>query len=141
MKKSTLLTFTLAIALAALYGWAQDAGDHPGPPEGGGQGPRPPGGPGRDFRPPISLIEQVLDADHDGIISEEEIANAAAALKKLDKNGDGKLTPEEFRPRRRGPGSPGGGPGGPGRFDRGGQDQGSPQGDGQDGPRRRPAGE
>ena len=37
-----------------------------------------------------------LDADKNGEISAEEIDNAAAALKKLDKNGDGYLTRLEF---------------------------------------------
>ena len=36
-----------------------------------------------------------LDADHDRVISAAEIANAAAALRSLDKNHDGKLTAEE----------------------------------------------
>lgn len=48
-----------------------------------------------------------LDANHDGTIDETEIANASNALKKLDKNGDGKITPEELRLQR-----PEGGPGG-----------------------------
>ena len=39
-----------------------------------------------------------LDADHDGEISESEIQNAAAALKTLDTNGDGKLTQDELLP-------------------------------------------
>ena len=39
-----------------------------------------------------------LDADHDGEISKTEIQNAAAALKRLDKNGDGKLTQDEALP-------------------------------------------
>jgi Ca2+-binding EF-hand superfamily protein len=39
-----------------------------------------------------------LDADHDGESSTSEIQNAAAALKRLDKNGDGKLTQEEVLP-------------------------------------------
>jgi Ca2+-binding EF-hand superfamily protein len=39
-----------------------------------------------------------LDADHDGEISETEILNSAAALRKLDKNGDGSLTPDELIP-------------------------------------------
>lgn len=39
-----------------------------------------------------------LDADHDGEISAKEIENAAAALKTLDKNGDGKLTVDEILP-------------------------------------------
>ena len=39
-----------------------------------------------------------LDADHNGEISEEEIRNAGAALKTLDKNGDGRLTDDEVSP-------------------------------------------
>jgi Ca2+-binding EF-hand superfamily protein len=39
-----------------------------------------------------------LDADHNGEISASEIQNAPAALKALDKNGDGKLTQDEVLP-------------------------------------------
>jgi hypothetical protein len=39
---------------------------------------------------------RVLDIDHDGIISAEEIAGATVAMKALDKNKDGKLMPSEF---------------------------------------------
>jgi len=39
-----------------------------------------------------------LDTDHDGEISASEIQNAAAALKTLDKNGDGRLTQDELLP-------------------------------------------
>ncbi|MEO1617162.1 MAG: EF-hand domain-containing protein [Planctomycetota bacterium] len=39
-----------------------------------------------------------LDADRDGVISSAEIENAAVALKKLDKNNDGKIDAEEMRP-------------------------------------------
>lgn len=42
-------------------------------------------------------IIAALDANHDGVIDAAEISNAPAALKKLDKNGDGKLTRQEFR--------------------------------------------
>jgi hypothetical protein len=70
-----------------------------------------------------------LDADRNGEISAEEIKNAAAALKKLDKNGDGKLTRDELRPEFpagaggpggfRGPGAaPGGQPGAAGMVER-----------------------
>ncbi len=41
-----------------------------------------------------------LDANHDGVISPAEIANAPAALTSLDKNRDGLLTPEELLPAR-----------------------------------------
>jgi hypothetical protein len=40
----------------------------------------------------------VLDADGDGEISAQEIAQAAAALKELDTNGDGYLTADELIP-------------------------------------------
>jgi collagen type III alpha len=38
----------------------------------------------------------LLDTDNDGELSAEEINNAPAVLKKLDKNGDGKLTRDEL---------------------------------------------
>ena len=72
-------------------------------------------------RRPQSPIIAALDADGDGEISAAEMANAVAALKELDKNGDGKLTREEFAAPRQGRGGPGrGGPGGPGGGGRGG---------------------
>lgn len=43
-------------------------------------------------------IVMALDANHDGVISADEIANAPAALKTLDKNGDGQLTKDEYLP-------------------------------------------
>lgn len=55
-----------------------------------------------EFRRPPSPIVTALDADEDGVISAKEIENAVAALKKLDKNNDGKLTEEEYAPQRRG---------------------------------------
>lgn len=99
MQTSTrLLVLTSALALAALGASAQ---------MGGG-----PGEPPRDRpKPPL---EAALDANGDGVIDAIEIANAPAALKKLDKNGDGKLTADEYRPQRPmgGPQSGMGGPGG-----------------------------
>ena len=95
----------------------------PGP-EGGqrGFGPSGPGGPG-GMRRNIPVMA-ALDADKDGVISAKEIANATAALKTLDKNKDGQLTPDELRPPRpegapprgQGRGQPGG-PGGGGDID------------------------
>jgi hypothetical protein len=41
---------------------------------------------------------QVLDTNTNGILDAAEIANASAALKSLDKNGDGKLTADELMP-------------------------------------------
>jgi hypothetical protein len=54
-----------------------------------------------------------LDANHDGIIDQTEIANASAALLKLDKNGDGKLTRDELMPPRPRPDEEFGPPPGP----------------------------
>jgi len=39
-----------------------------------------------------------LDANHDGVISAEEIANAPRELLTLDVNRDGEITPDEMRP-------------------------------------------
>jgi Ca2+-binding EF-hand superfamily protein len=52
-------------------------------------------GPGRGGPP--SPVMAALDTDRDGIISAAEIANSPAAVKKLDKNGDGQITPDEWR--------------------------------------------
>jgi len=95
-----------SLLVAAVAAIAQD-----GPPRGGpGQGQGPGGGP-----PPPPPLVAALDANHDGVIDSQEIDNAAAALRTLDKNKDGKLTQDEFRPPRRegGPGGQGG-QGGPG---------------------------
>ena len=40
----------------------------------------------------------IFDTDHDGVISADEINNAPAVLRSLDKNGDGKLTADELPP-------------------------------------------
>jgi hypothetical protein len=70
------------------------------PPPRGDEGPGGEmGGPGHGHHPPPPL-ETALDTNKNGIIDADEIANAPASLKKLDKNGDGKLEPEEYRPQR-----------------------------------------
>ena len=46
--------------------------------------------------PPDCLVLEVLDANHDGELSPEEIANASAALLTLDANGDGTLSWDEL---------------------------------------------
>lgn len=51
-----------------------------------------------EFRPPQLPLMTALDADRDGEISPSEIENAAAALKSLDANEDGRLTRDELRP-------------------------------------------
>ena len=60
----------------------------------GGRGGQ--GGPGGFMR--MFPVMSALDSDGDGEISPEEIKGAVAALKKLDKNKDGKLTEDELRP-------------------------------------------
>ena len=77
---------TLILALAQDYNTYNTA---PGGPEDGN---------GFHHRPPPNLIFEALDANHDGVIDANEIANAPAALRKLDKNGDGQITWEEIRP-------------------------------------------
>ena len=107
MKLSRLVWMTVTvIGLGVGTIFAQAEG---GPPPGGGQG-GPPGG--HHHRPPPSPIVEALDANHDGVIDSNEIANASAALKTLDKNGDGQLTADEFRPPHpnRPPGDQQGGP-------------------------------
>lgn len=63
------------------------------PPPDAPHGPRP----GR--RPPSPLI-RALDTDKSGDISAAELANAPAALRSLDTNGDGKLSGDELHPPR-----------------------------------------
>ncbi len=63
--------------------------------------PPPPPNAGPSFRPPPSPLVEALDVNHDGIIDSNEIANASAELLTLDKNHDGQLTPDEYRPHRR----------------------------------------
>lgn len=137
----TMLTL-LTLTASALVVNAQDFG---GPPPGGERPPRdmgPPMGPEGRRPPPRSLLFDALDVNHDGIIDSNEIANAAAALKTLDKNGDGQLTPDELwpqHPRHRpgdwgppGPNDPGRPQGPPGQPP-GGNGPGRPPGPGPDG--------
>ena len=102
-----VLIAALALACPAAYLVAQDSSQPQPPPH-----HRPPGGPdGRRMGPPPGPLFNALDANHDGVIDSSEIDNAPAALRTLDKNGDGKLTMDELRPPRpdgRGPGGPGG---------------------------------
>lgn len=94
MKHTIALMMALGLTLPAMT-LAQDGGR---PPQ------RPPfnrdGGPGFDGPRPIPPLMAALDANRDGEIDETEIKNASEALRKMDKNGDGKLTLEELRPRR-----------------------------------------
>lgn len=117
--KIKLAALTFAVGLSAWSLVAQDAGGPPpddaGPPPGQGpDGPNAPGG-GRHHRP-LPPVIAALDINHDGIIDASEIANASAALIKLDQNGDGKLTLEELlcppRPDQVGANGPGNAAGG-----------------------------
>jgi hypothetical protein len=92
--KNKFAVALLALGATALLAGAQDNND--GPPSGGGPGG--PGGPRGHHRPPPLPIVRALDANHDGIIDSNEIANASAALLTLDKNGDGQLTADEYLP-------------------------------------------
>ncbi len=126
--KTKILLLTLALGASTCLLTAQDGnkgpdGQRPPGRPGGAGGPG--GGPG-GMRMPNPIIE-ALDLNKDGTIDAEEIAKASESLKKLDKNGDGKITPDEYRPQRPGgPGGPGGngqgprpgGPGGPGGENR-----------------------
>lgn len=127
MKRLASLLAVAAIAAATVTVIAQDSprpqrpegGERRGPrPEGAQEGERRPGGPngprGQGERPMVPPLFAALDANSDGTIDETEISQAAANLKKLDKNGDGKITQDEIGNRPgRGPGGPGGQEGGP----------------------------
>ncbi len=77
-------------------------------PDNGGTPPDAPALPPPHPAPPLI---SALDTNDDGVIDATEIANAASSLKKLDKNGDGALSHDEYAPAHgEGPG-PGHGPG------------------------------
>lgn len=106
-----VLALVVALSATVSVSLAQGPG---GPPSG------PPGGPGgredprfgAGFRGPPSPLFDALDANRDGELSAEEIENAPAALRKLDKNKDGKVVMRELMPQGMWPGGPGG-PGAP----------------------------
>ena len=111
--KTKVLILTLALGASTCLLPAQDGNQNPGgqrPPGGQGGGPGGPGG----LRMPSPFVE-AIDLNKDGTIDADELAKAGESLKRLDKNGDGKITPDEYRPQRPGgPGGQGGRPGGPG---------------------------
>lgn len=100
MKKSLILAVTLGLSCwTALAQEAKDPGQSPPPPPHGGPGkPGGPGGPGRCGPPPQPPVFMLMDTDKDGMLSADELKNAAAVLAKFDKNGDGNLTVIELSP-------------------------------------------
>jgi len=50
--------------------------------------------------PPHDPLRAALDADGDHALSADEIKQAASAVARLDRNGDGRIDHEEFRPQR-----------------------------------------
>src|SRR5689334_5417952 len=87
--KKTILLIALAAALqtVTIAILAQN---------GPGRGPREGGGGPNGHRPPPSPIVEALDANADGVIDAQEIANAPKELATLDTNNDGKLTRDEL---------------------------------------------
>ncbi len=85
--KRILLLIGLILGLSAFSPLAQNPNVQDLPPAFGASAQRPP--------PPIIAV---LDANRDGVIDAVEIANAPAALRRLDRNGDGRLTADEFCP-------------------------------------------
>jgi len=71
----------------------QRDGKRDGAPADGKEGRKPPMG-------PMGPLMAALDTDKDGVLSAEEIAAASENLKKLDKNGDGKIDRKELLPPR-----------------------------------------
>ncbi len=90
MNRRMALIAVSLMMLAIVSVWAQQGPPPPGPEGASGRG---------EHRPKPSL-ETALDTNADGVIDAGEIASASASLKKLDKNGDGKLTSDEYRPPR-----------------------------------------
>jgi hypothetical protein len=82
----------------------REAGSRPeGLPNERAQRPFPEGGMGPGLgvdarRLPVPPIITALDLNGDSVIDAEEITKASELLKKLDKNGDGKLTSDEYLP-------------------------------------------
>ena len=70
---------------------------------------RPEGERGREGgNPRVNPLFAALDTNGDGVIDAKEMENAPAALKKLDRNGDGRITEDEVLPAFGGRGGPGG---------------------------------
>ena len=87
MKKTCALLALSFIAVTNLF--AQEGQQQP-----------PPGDRPRGHRPPPPPMMLALDVNADRVIDANEIANASAALRQLDKNGDGQLANDEICPPR-----------------------------------------
>ena len=103
MMASTCLSMVTADATTQERGGREDDARRERPDRGEGdedRGRRPQfgGQAGRGGFMRVLPVMTALDADRNGEISAEEIEDAMAALKKLDKNKDDKLTAEELRP-------------------------------------------
>ncbi len=122
----SVIIFAVVLFCVCSAGETTTLAQPPGGP--GGQGPGGPGGRGGRGGPggfPSPPVLDAIDADGDGEISAEEMANAAKALAELDKNKDSELSGDELVPEffRGGRGGRGGGRGGRGggRGGRGGE--------------------
>ncbi|MDZ4852304.1 MAG: EF-hand domain-containing protein [Pirellulaceae bacterium] len=146
--------YAFRLSLLAILSASTALAQPPGPPNRPGDRGGPGDGPRDGFRPPPNPVMEALDANHDQIISADEIQAATKSLLTLDKNGDGKLSfeecqpafprPGDFRPGEQGPGA--GRPGadrGPGADRAPGADRGPRDGERPSGPpdnSRRPGG-
>ena len=101
-----LMALVLMLTEASVFaqrGGKDGEGDGRGRPRAGEQGEQgergqrgPRGQGGRQGQ--TSPLMRLFDADGDGVVSTEEINNAAAVLLKMDQDGDGQLSAEELRP-------------------------------------------
>lgn len=91
----------LAVLVTAVVTLGVGCACHRPPPEGhpGGMAGEPAMKRHHPMPMPMPLMH-ALDTNHDGILDGNEVSNAGMALKALDKNGDGQLTPDELRPMR-----------------------------------------
>lgn len=97
-KRTILLTAALTVAAGVTLAQPAERPQRPAGP----RGERPPGAAaGRPEAGRPNPFFGLFDADQDGIIAADEIARASEVLKRLDRNQDGKITPEEFRPQPR----------------------------------------
>lgn len=106
--KVTFMVMALGVALPVMSLQAQDSQDRPGRE---GRGPRP--------DRPVPGLFGALDANRDRTLDKTEISGASEALKKLDKDGDGKLVAAELRGGPVGGGGQGRGPAADGERPRG----------------------